>query len=442
MSLTLSSKRHFFQPLLHGFEDDFLIPISFCKYLNVQECEKAMLRSQKGEKLWPVKINGRRFEDGWKQFVKDHDLKIGDFLVFRHDGDLLFNVLVLDSTTCEKEYPHVTAIKEEIQIQEQNVLQDSTTGKQVKTSSSILQLVACEKEYLPITAIKEEQIEIQEQNLPKDSARGLQKHPELKQQADSSNIQKSQLKFHEEVAKGSGLCGWKSQKYKQSKTVSEAKATSSLRLPKHPKIKQKAYSSSPGHPHAARDPSNYEKSQLRIPEDVANKSGWKLQKYKQPETDIASKAKATSSLKFKTEHNMGNDQETASSMDKPYFYVLVFASPVRNRQIKIPRDFAWDNGLATSKCREINIKNEMGKSWTVKTKMNKNGEVFIRDGWIEFVEENEIKERDVFRLELVKEEGKTPLMNYYAPKQEMDNNESAVNGKETTLIAPPPGFDV
>ncbi|XP_065851143.1 B3 domain-containing protein REM9-like [Euphorbia lathyris] len=153
-TMTLSSKRHFFQALLPGFEDDVvgfeddvLIPISFCKYLNVQECEKAMLRSQKGEKLWPVKINGRRFEDGWKQFVKDHDLKIGDFLVFRHHGDLVFNVLVLDSTTCEKEYPPVT-------------------GKQVETSS-------CEKEYLPTTAIKEEQIEIEEQNLPKDSTRGI-----------------------------------------------------------------------------------------------------------------------------------------------------------------------------------------------------------------------------------------------------------------------------
>ncbi|XP_065848645.1 putative B3 domain-containing protein REM15 [Euphorbia lathyris] len=154
----------------------------------------------------------------------------------------------------------------------------------------------------------------------------------------------------------------------------------------------------------------------------------KLQKYKQPETETASKAKATSSLKFKTEHNMGNNQETASSMEKPYFYVLVFASPVRNNQIKIPRDFAWDNGLATSKCPQITIKNEMGNSWTVKTKMNKNGDVFIRDGWIEFVEENGIKERDVFMLELVKEEGKTLSMNYCAPKPENDNNESAING--------------
>ncbi|XP_065850936.1 B3 domain-containing protein REM6-like [Euphorbia lathyris] len=432
MSSTLYSKPAFFQPLLPGFEDNFLIPVYFSKYLNGKECEKAMLRSKKGEKLWPVKINGRRFEDGWKQFVKDHDLKIGDFLVFKHDGDLVFNVLVFDRTTCEKQYPPLTVIKEEqIQIEEQNVLEGSTTGNQVKTSGKV-ELVACEKEYLPITTIKEEQTEIQEQHLPKHSIKGLQKHPEKKKLSrNSSNLEKYQLKIHEEVANKSGSCGRKLQKYKQPQTTSEAKVISSL------KIKQKAYSSSPAHLHTATDPSNHEKSQLKIREDVADKSSWKLQKYKQPETETASKAKATSSLKFKTERNMGNNQETASSMEKPYFYVLVFASRVRNRQIKIPRDFAWDNGLATSKCPEITIENEMGNSWTVKTKMDKNGDVFIRDGWIEFVEENGIKERDVFRLELVKEEGKTPLMNYYAPKQEMDNSESAVNGKEATLMAPP-----
>ncbi|WCJ30489.1 B3 domain-containing protein REM1 [Euphorbia peplus] len=120
---------------------------------------------------------------------------------------------------------------------------------------------------------------------------------------------------------------------------------------------------------------------------------------------------------FKPNQKAEKNEETASSsFEKPCFYVTVKSSDVRDGQIKIPTDFAWSNGLVTSECSEMSIKNEMGNSWAVKTKMDTNGEVFIRYGWSNFAEENGIKEGDVFMLELIKEEGKTPLMNYYAAK--------------------------
>ncbi|WCJ29545.1 B3 domain-containing protein REM9 [Euphorbia peplus] len=96
----MSEQPHYFKPLIPGFEDEFLIPSPFLKYLNGQECQ---LRTRCG-KTWVVKINGRRFEKGWKEFVEDHDLQIGDFLVFRYEGEMLFDVLVFDRTTCEREY--------------------------------------------------------------------------------------------------------------------------------------------------------------------------------------------------------------------------------------------------------------------------------------------------------------------------------------------------
>ena len=42
------------------------------------------------------------FEDGWKEFVADQSLVMGDFLLFRYDGYSRFKVLVFDSTACEK----------------------------------------------------------------------------------------------------------------------------------------------------------------------------------------------------------------------------------------------------------------------------------------------------------------------------------------------------
>ncbi|XP_055819902.1 B3 domain-containing protein REM10-like isoform X2 [Solanum dulcamara] len=95
-------KPHFLKPILPGFKDKFTIPISFFKYLKGQGNEYALLR--RASKKWPVKVNGRRLEDGWEEFAKDHDLQLGDILIFRHEGDMEFEVAVFDSSCCEREY--------------------------------------------------------------------------------------------------------------------------------------------------------------------------------------------------------------------------------------------------------------------------------------------------------------------------------------------------
>ncbi|OAY53553.1 putative B3 domain-containing protein REM15 isoform X3 [Manihot esculenta] len=130
----LSSKPHFLQPVLPGFKhQQFSIPVSFFKYLKGQKCERAILRGRTG-KIWPVKINSRSFEDGWKDFVEDHDLHVGDFLVFRHEGEMVFDVMVFESSACLREYPSFPAkefdIKEEeIEFQEEQLAQKSSPEK-------------------------------------------------------------------------------------------------------------------------------------------------------------------------------------------------------------------------------------------------------------------------------------------------------------------------
>ncbi|KAF2302818.1 hypothetical protein GH714_008556 [Hevea brasiliensis] len=104
------SKPHFFKPVLPGFERKLSIPVSFFKYLKGQKCEKAVLRSIAG-KLWYVKVNGCRFEDGWEEFVRDHDLHVGDFLVFRHEGDMVFDVMVFDPRDLTKNKQVKTTFK-------------------------------------------------------------------------------------------------------------------------------------------------------------------------------------------------------------------------------------------------------------------------------------------------------------------------------------------
>ncbi|XP_019261608.1 PREDICTED: B3 domain-containing protein REM10-like [Nicotiana attenuata] len=43
-------------------------------------------------------------EDGWTEFAEEHDLQLGDMLVFRHEGNMEFNVSIFGSSCCEREY--------------------------------------------------------------------------------------------------------------------------------------------------------------------------------------------------------------------------------------------------------------------------------------------------------------------------------------------------
>lgn len=47
--------------------------------------------------------NGLFFHNGWQRFVKDHHLEVGDFLIFRYDGQSKFNVTIYDRSACEKD---------------------------------------------------------------------------------------------------------------------------------------------------------------------------------------------------------------------------------------------------------------------------------------------------------------------------------------------------
>ncbi|KAF3685403.1 putative B3 domain-containing protein REM15-like [Capsicum annuum] len=58
-------------------------------------------------------MNGRRLEDGWEKFVEEHDLQLGDILIFRHEGDMDFDVSIFDSTHCDTEYAEYKQIQEE-----------------------------------------------------------------------------------------------------------------------------------------------------------------------------------------------------------------------------------------------------------------------------------------------------------------------------------------
>uniref|UniRef100_A0A803LXU5 TF-B3 domain-containing protein n=1 Tax=Chenopodium quinoa TaxID=63459 RepID=A0A803LXU5_CHEQI len=85
------------------------IPVSFLRHLEEElqgEPLKSVVLMTDSQRHWDVKIEGGRyFKDGWQEFCLYNQLGMGDFLVFIHQSQLLFQVEVFDPTTaCQRLY--------------------------------------------------------------------------------------------------------------------------------------------------------------------------------------------------------------------------------------------------------------------------------------------------------------------------------------------------
>ncbi|KAK7291147.1 hypothetical protein RIF29_06061 [Crotalaria pallida] len=97
---------HFAQFLRPGFDQLLALPKTFSDNLKKKLPENVSLRGPSGV-VWNAGLTTKddvvHFMNGWKQFVKDHSLKEDDFLVFKYNGESLFDVLIFDGGSfCEK----------------------------------------------------------------------------------------------------------------------------------------------------------------------------------------------------------------------------------------------------------------------------------------------------------------------------------------------------
>ncbi|XP_027189765.1 B3 domain-containing protein Os01g0723500-like isoform X2 [Cicer arietinum] len=82
------------------------IPDGFICQMEGRTCGLVSLTGPSGN-TWQVRLveqnNYLFFHHGWSTFVGDHNLKYGDLLVFRYEGQLHFTVQVFGENACEKE---------------------------------------------------------------------------------------------------------------------------------------------------------------------------------------------------------------------------------------------------------------------------------------------------------------------------------------------------
>lgn len=117
------------------------IPKAFVKNLGgnlkaKNEEKRAELRDKTG-RSWYVKLVFRsgdsrpHFENGWESFCNDHNLQMGDFLVFKHQDDFVFDVIIFAPTACERELP-IFDSRLEMKSSTPNVNKPSIANKKLK----------------------------------------------------------------------------------------------------------------------------------------------------------------------------------------------------------------------------------------------------------------------------------------------------------------------
>ncbi|KAF8377481.1 hypothetical protein HHK36_030861 [Tetracentron sinense] len=103
----ISSSPEFFKVYIPELSSQKLrIPPAFVKNVDVVVPNKTILKDPSGE-FWHVELkedeNDLFFQNGWQDFVKNHFLEHGDFLIFRYNGNLVFDVRIFGKTGCKKE---------------------------------------------------------------------------------------------------------------------------------------------------------------------------------------------------------------------------------------------------------------------------------------------------------------------------------------------------
>ncbi|XP_024631138.1 uncharacterized protein [Medicago truncatula] len=99
---------HFIQFLqtTTDFQQQLALPKTFSDNLKKKLPGNVTLKGPSGV-VWNVGLTARDdtiyFTNGWQRFVKDHSLKENDFLVFKYNGESLFEVLIFHGDSfCEK----------------------------------------------------------------------------------------------------------------------------------------------------------------------------------------------------------------------------------------------------------------------------------------------------------------------------------------------------
>ncbi|KAK6781591.1 hypothetical protein RDI58_019387 [Solanum bulbocastanum] len=351
-------KPQFFKPIQKGFKHGLKIPIGFLKYLKGHDQhEHAILRS--AGKTWLVKVNGWRLEEGWKKFAKENDLQLGDMLVFRHEGDMEFEVSIFDSSHCDREYA-------EYLQQEAGCNNVEETCKKFEFEGEAFPCAEADT-YNPSSRSHFECI--------------------VRPYCLTHNY----LRLPKHFALENGLFNKKCGVIIRD----ERQRSWNLRLATHNSRVHIL-----GGWREFRVANDLNEGDYMMFEVIANgeKPIWKFRG--KPNPNIVSTRKAFPKEEF----------ATCSSFGQSHLECIVRPYCLSRNYFRLPRGFARANGLINKKCGLV-IRDERQRSWNLRIDTYGYG-VYIAKGWRKFRVENDLKEGDCMMFEVVTN-GEKPIWKFY-----------------------------
>ncbi|XP_070019455.1 B3 domain-containing protein REM10-like [Nicotiana sylvestris] len=360
------------------------IPVGFLKYLKGHKNEHAILR--RGSKQWRVKVNGRRFEAGWAEFAQKHGLQLGDVLIFRHDGNMEFEVTIFDSSGSVREY-----------------LQEKVHTTVEETSKNF------EFEEKPSPSIKlSNKASSHAEATSLDKLSFGQSH--FVCTIRPYCLSKSFLFLPQQFAKANGLTN------KKCNLIIRDGRQRSWNLKLSSSRRPRVYIIGDGLRKFIVD--NCLKEGDRIMFEVVTNGEtpiWKFQVVTNGGTpirefqDIRKKPSNMSPLNAQVSTTYGDDN------DLPYFISTIKPYCTKKSVLYLPLDFVKSNGLMDRKC-ELILKNEEDRSWSVW--LGREGRHFgIVRGWSKFRTANGLQVGDTYKFELIKN-GEKPIAHFHCKYSE------------------------
>ncbi|CAD5319411.1 unnamed protein product [Arabidopsis thaliana] len=355
----------FFQPLLPGFTNHLDIPVAFfLKYLVGTNVGKtAELRSDASEMTWKVKIDGRRLSNGWEDFTIAHDLRVGDIVVFRQEGELVFHVTALGPSCCEIQYGEDTLEEDKIE----NVSSKKKSLKREAESAPDNSLDSC-----------------------------------FVATVTGSNLKRDTLYIPKEFALSNGLMN----KY-QIVLMNEEGESWKIDL------RREAYNY--GRFYMRRGWRSFCIANGKKPGDV-----FAFRLVKNEETPVIQLFPMTiedlDKLQSLPRHKIRKTEAAPSSPDLSSFVATVTASNLSRDRLYLPKTFIMSNGLL--KKFQMCLMNEEGESWTIDVKHEAHtGRFLTIRGWRRFCVANGKKPGDLLKFKLVHNE-ETPVLQLLPLKSE------------------------
>ncbi|XP_047268647.1 B3 domain-containing protein REM8-like [Capsicum annuum] len=395
-------KAHFFKPILPGFKNGLKIPIGFLKYLRGLDHIEHIVLKRAGNK-WLVKMNGRRLEDGWEKFVEEHDLQLGDILIFRHEGDMDFDVSIFDSTHCDTEYAEYKQIQEE----KDKRVEDENEDDEV---------------------VEEEEQEEDDDDDEDDEVYTLDRpfgRSHFEFTIRQYCLSKGFMNMNSLVMCVFTQCRWIPKDFafanglinrnkKFGLIIINERQTRSWNLMLH-SCKTQAYIADGWRKFSA---DNCLKEGDRIMFEIVAKGEtqiWKFQvvsNAKKPMRKFQENAMEKPKPNVMSSHKDFPDVETAKDMPRgrPRFIYTITASCISKYFLHVPRQFARENGLRDRKCI-ITIRDEQQRPWVFKL-YTATGNTFIAGGWRNFCAANFLMEGDRVMIEMFSK-GEQPIFKIY-----------------------------